>query len=262
MTSPDIAQIYYRVGKRNKIWALARIITSNEYGRILVIFNSEWLAERTLGILDRYGYRGKVLPSTERSTQRVAVLAELTKGELDLLLATDITGRGSDIGEVSAVVNYDVPLSPDIYFDRVNRIFGNGTRGVAITFVSRDEANLMDRIQLQTNTKIELKSIPPLPEGEKDRIREFMDPDEVGDIFGMVRFCLELGERDGVNLYDMFNLVGKLTRCTDDAIGDIEITGDRTYFKIHKSYADVFFRKDRLRFKTNTGSLKVVPCEE
>jgi len=257
-----VEQIYYRVGNRNKIWALGRVILSNEDSGILVIMNSERQAFRIQGILDRYGYRGKVLPPSDRSDPRAATLAEFRDGDADLLLATDMTSRGSDMGDISILVFYDTPLSPDMYLDRVNSLFGNEGKGVVITFVSRDEVNLMDRIQRKTDSKVELKSIPSLPEGLKDRIREFMDPDEIADVFGMVRFCLELGERDGVNLYDMYNLIGKLTRCTDDAIGDIEIKEDRTFFKIHKSYADVFFRKDRLRFKTSTGSLKVVPCEE
>ena len=224
--------------------------------------NSERQAVRTLDILDRYGYRGKVLPSSDRTDPRAAILAEFANGDIDLLLATDNTGRGQDIGDISILVHYDTPLSPDTYLDRVNGLFGNEIGGMVITFVSRDELNLMDRIRRMTGSKVELKCVPPLPEGRKDRIREFMDPDEIADVFGMVRFCLELGERDGVNLYDMYNLIGKLTRCTDDAIGDIEIKEDITFFKIHKSYADAFFRKDRLRFKTNSGSLKVVPCEE
>jgi ATP-dependent RNA helicase DeaD len=72
----------------------------------------------------------------------------------DILVATDVASRGLDISQVEAVINYDVPQDPLIYFHRVGRTARAGDTGRAFTLVSGDEQSDFERILSLSKAKI------------------------------------------------------------------------------------------------------------
>ena len=258
-----VSHVFYRVGNRNKIWALSRIIDNIDHNddedrKILVFTCSDHSARKIDSLLGKFGY-SRFCPVDRGDTPgTVEVLGDFDDGNHGVAIITDRALDGPDFQGICLAVNYDVPKDPALYRARAVKVgFGEGN-GKIINLVSREEMHYLVRIRETLDMDVGEREVPPLPEGKVERTKRFFDPDEMGDLYGMVTFSLELGRNGGVNTYDMFNLIGKLARCRDDAIGDITIDEERTCFQIHKSHAHMFLNKEYLRFKTRTARLRIV----
>lgn len=82
---------------------------------------------------------------------RDRVFTSLRAGELNLLVATDVVGRGIDVSTVSHIINYDIPLDCDDYVHRVGRTGRMGREGIAFTFVTQNEGQQLTAIELNIN---------------------------------------------------------------------------------------------------------------
>jgi superfamily II DNA/RNA helicase len=91
-------------------------------------------------------------------SSRLAELDRFKSGEINILCASDVAARGLDIKGVSHVINYDIPWHPDDYIHRIGRTGRAGATGVAITFVTRSDAEHVDAIQKLTGMKIPVRT--------------------------------------------------------------------------------------------------------
>lgn len=82
---------------------------------------------------------------------RDRVFASLRSGQLQILVATDVVGRGIDVSTVSHIINYDIPLDCDDYVHRVGRTGRMGREGIAFTFVTAAEGEQLTAIELNIN---------------------------------------------------------------------------------------------------------------
>jgi ATP-dependent RNA helicase RhlE len=71
------------------------------------------------------------------------------RGELKVMIATDVSARGIDIPDVEIVVNYDLPETPEFYVHRVGRTGRGNSPGVAVSFCSKEEKQLLSKIEAQ-----------------------------------------------------------------------------------------------------------------
>ena len=74
---------------------------------------------------------------------REASLASLRSGEVDILVATDLAGRGIDVQDVSLVINYQMANTIEAYVHRIGRTGRAGKQGTAITFLTNDDDEVM-----------------------------------------------------------------------------------------------------------------------
>jgi ATP-dependent RNA helicase DeaD len=82
---------------------------------------------------------------------RDRVMKAFRAGEVRILVATDVVGRGIDVTSISHIVNYDIPQSSDDYVHRVGRTGRMGREGVAYTFVTTEEGGELTRIEMLIN---------------------------------------------------------------------------------------------------------------
>jgi CxxC-x17-CxxC domain-containing protein len=87
--------------------------------------------------------------------QRDFVSNSFRKGNIKLLVATDVAARGLDIQGITHIINYDVPLDALVYFHRIGRTARMGLEGTAITLVGYGEITELNRIKALTKTRIE-----------------------------------------------------------------------------------------------------------
>jgi ATP-dependent RNA helicase DeaD len=92
--------------------------------------------------------------------QRERVMRRLRSGTADLVVATDVAARGLDIEQLTHVVNYDVPASPDAYVHRIGRVGRAGREGVAITLAEPREHRMLKAIERVTRHRIAIEKIP------------------------------------------------------------------------------------------------------
>ena len=90
-------------------------------------------------------------------SSRLAELDRFKSGEINILCASDVAARGLDIKGVSHVINYDIPWHPDDYIHRIGRTGRAGATGVAITFISRSDAEHVESIEKLTGMKIPVR---------------------------------------------------------------------------------------------------------
>jgi superfamily II DNA/RNA helicase len=91
--------------------------------------------------------------------ERLKALDAFKKGEVDLLVATDVAARGLDIKDVPAVFNFDVPFNAEDYIHRIGRTGRAGADGIAVTLVSPSDTRLMSDLEKLLKRKIEIEAL-------------------------------------------------------------------------------------------------------
>jgi superfamily II DNA/RNA helicase len=87
-------------------------------------------------------------------------LEAFKKGEVDLLVCTDVAARGLDIKDVPAVFNFDVPFNAEDYVHRIGRTGRAGASGLAVTLVSPSDMRLVADIEKLIKNKLEVETFP------------------------------------------------------------------------------------------------------
>jgi superfamily II DNA/RNA helicase len=138
-TVATITQLLAKCGRESfeKRDALRRLIRSAEGMKNAIVFCNRKRDVATLHrSLLRHGFSVQALHGDMDQPARMAALEQFRKGEVTLLVASDVAARGLDIPDVSHVYNFDVPVHPDDYVHRIGRTGRAGRTGHAITLVS------------------------------------------------------------------------------------------------------------------------------
>ena len=228
-------QYYFNVGRKNKLWALCRVL-DKEKPKAIIFCHTKRMVDTLVERLQKLEYKVEAIHGDMAQNKREKVMKRFREDKIDLLVATDVAARGLDIADVNYVINYDIPDHPDSYVHRIGRTGRAGREGTAITFLTSDEAHLLRAIVNYTGVNIEPKEVP---DGEgQDTVRKVVDYDQISDLFGMVKFEVNIGKKDGVNRNKLINLVGKATRINDRSIGNMYIQEEVSMIEVHKDFAN------------------------
>lgn len=133
---PDILQRAIEVDPARRTQLLRQLIQENDWTRVLVFVATKYATEHVAEKLRRAGINAAALHGELSQGARTETLANLKAAKIAVVVATDIAARGIDIAQLPAVVNYDLPRSPDDYIHRIGRTGRAGESGVAVSFVS------------------------------------------------------------------------------------------------------------------------------
>jgi ATP-dependent RNA helicase DeaD len=238
-TIETIEQIYYSVGRRNKLWALTRVLDHEERGLMLIFCATKRMVDRLVDDLARLGHRAEALHGDLSQRRRQLVLEKFKDSEIKILVATDVAARGLDIDDITHVINYDLPDEPDVYVHRIGRTGRMGKLGKAISFVSKHDRHQLDLVQEVAGGLIELREPPEPPAGEngKDRVRKVIDWEHVSDKFGNCHFSIDVGSAQGATMVKVHKLVRGATKVPDYLIANIRIGQDESNFSVPKDSA-------------------------
>ncbi|MBD3639243.1 MAG: DEAD/DEAH box helicase [Crocinitomicaceae bacterium] len=131
----------------DKRFFLERLIKENPNLKFLVFVRTKVRAERVKAAMERVNITSETIHGDKEQKSREAVLDEFKKGGNKVLIATDVTARGIDIPHIDQVVNYDLPEKAEYYVHRVGRTGRGKERGVAISFCSKSERELLKEIE-------------------------------------------------------------------------------------------------------------------
>ncbi|WP_276497680.1 DEAD/DEAH box helicase [Pontibacter litorisediminis] len=131
----------------DKRFFLERVVKENPEKKILAFVRTKVRAERVVAAMERVGIKAESIHGGKEQTDRLEVMRRFKKGEVKLLIATDVSARGIDIPEVEYVVNYDLPEQPENYVHRVGRTGRGSEKGIAISFCSLEERPILEEIQ-------------------------------------------------------------------------------------------------------------------
>ncbi|KAJ7273625.1 P-loop containing nucleoside triphosphate hydrolase protein [Mycena haematopus] len=136
-------------GDEKKKQKLLEILNSGQYPSPIIVFvNQKKTADMVAKDLSRANWSTTTLHSGKNQEQREAALQSLRNGDSDVLVATDLAGRGIDVQDVSLVINFQMASSIEAYVHRIGRTGRAGKQGVAITFLTNDDDEVMCVIQI------------------------------------------------------------------------------------------------------------------
>ncbi len=229
-------QYYIPVGRRNKTWALCRILDIDQPKAIIfcqTIKMVDLLEERLL----KYNYKVEAIHGDLPQSKRERVINDLRNDKIDVLIATDVAARGLDIEDINYVINYDMPESVDTYIHRIGRTGRAGKEGIAVSFVTSDEEHLVTEFQRRTDMLIEKMAVPE-KEGMKDTVKKVIDYDQISDPFGMVKFEINLGKEDRYGKVSLADFIIRNGRVRDTTIGKITLGKDSSVVEVHRDFAN------------------------
>ena len=151
----------YHVFDTQKIPLAKDIIQNNSHFTSILIFTST--KKNVLDLVralknNKYTVAG--ISSDFDQKERENVLLGFKSGNIKVLVATDVLSRGIDIANIDMVINYDVPSDAEDYVHRVGRTARAASKGEAVTFVNKDDAYKMIRIERLIERKIEVMPLP------------------------------------------------------------------------------------------------------
>src|SRR4051812_14044106 len=166
-TASTVEQHFFSVSDDDKRRALRQIVRQRGIAQAFVFVNSKLGCARLARSLEREGLNTTALHGDKSQDERLKALDAFKKGEVDLLVATDVAARGLDIKDVPAVFNFDVPFNPEDYIHRIGRTGRAGASGLAVTLVSPSDTRLMADLERLLKHKIEIEAL----EFDEDRPR-------------------------------------------------------------------------------------------
>jgi ATP-dependent RNA helicase DeaD len=107
---------------------------------------------------------------------RDRVFGSLRDGSIDILVATDVVGRGIDVSTVSHIINFDIPMDCDDYVHRVGRTGRMGREGIAFTFVTADEGPQLTSIELNINKLLQRDSLDSVASSSSKKTSHRSEP--------------------------------------------------------------------------------------
>jgi ATP-dependent RNA helicase DeaD len=161
-TVPQIRQIAYEVPEQDKVLALLTLLNEfeEEEPLILLFRRRQDLVDRLTHTLRRLGLPVAGLHGRYTQAERESTVAAFRRGEIRLLIVTNLLARGIDVPGISHVINYDLADSEEEYLHRIGRTGRMGREGVAISFVDPWELPLLDALQARTGGAIEMRTLP------------------------------------------------------------------------------------------------------
>jgi ATP-dependent RNA helicase RhlE len=143
--SEDVEHTFVPVTHDSRLDALLEHLGSKR-DLTLVFVRTKHGADKLVKKLSQHGVTAVAMHGNKTQRQRERALAQFEAYQVDTLVATDVAARGIDVGGISHVINFDPPHDSETYVHRVGRTGRAGATGVAISLVSGDQVNEMNRM--------------------------------------------------------------------------------------------------------------------
>ncbi|WP_041765041.1 ATP-dependent RNA helicase RhlB [Pseudoxanthomonas suwonensis] len=193
ITAARVRQRLYYPSDEEKLPLLLGLLSRSEGARTMVFVNTKVFVERVARALEKAGYRVGVLSGDVPQKKRETLLNRFQKGQLEILVATDVAARGLHIDGIKYVYNYDLPFDAEDYVHRIGRTARLGEEGDAISFACERYAMSLPDIEAYIEQKIPSEPVTaelltPLPRPERVRAEGDEGEDEsIGQIFREAR---------------------------------------------------------------------------
>jgi ATP-dependent RNA helicase DeaD len=173
MNAPNIKQVYFEVVERNKPELLTRLIDAHSIKLAVVFCNTKTQVDQLVEVLKTRGYFADALHGDMSQTHRDKVMNGFRQGTVEILVATDVAGRGIDVNNVEAVFNYDLPRDDEDYVHRIGRTARAGRSGTAFSFIHGKQVYAIKRLERMNGSQITRGTIPTVDELENLKVTHF-----------------------------------------------------------------------------------------
>ena len=174
-TVERIKQQYITVKAHQKMDALTRVLEVEQFDGMIIFVRTK---SSTVDIADRLqarGFSSAALNGDLSQAIRERTIGKLKRGQVDVVVATDVAARGLDVERISHVINFDIPYDNESYVHRIGRTGRAGREGNAILFITPKETRLLRSIEKTTKSTIAPLTMPSNAQVSDQRIQQFTE---------------------------------------------------------------------------------------
>jgi ATP-dependent RNA helicase RhlE len=160
-TAPPVtvSHAMYPVAQHLKTALLLELLKHTDTESVLIFTRTKHRAKRLGEQLEKAEYKAASLQGNLSQNRRQAALDGFRDGTYQILVATDIAARGIDVSQISHVINYDIPDTPEAYIHRIGRTGRAARSGDAFTLVTTDDTAMVRTIEKKLNAQIKRRTI-------------------------------------------------------------------------------------------------------
>jgi len=160
VSTPDrVSQSVYFVQRNQKAATLTQFLRQTRRSRTLVFSRTKRGADKIAKGLQRDGIRAVSIHGGKTQAKRDAVMRDFKSKRPPVLVATDLAARGLDFSDISHVINFDLPDTPEVYVHRIGRTARAGASGEAVSFCAQDERKQLRSIERLTGQAVPVEEI-------------------------------------------------------------------------------------------------------
>jgi len=154
--------VHYADGYEHKQKLTAALLKKNEGQQTIIFTATKISADELSEWLKMEGFRSAAMHGDLAQRDRRRTLDRLRKGDIDVLVATDVAARGIDVAGITLVLNFDLPRFSEDYIHRIGRTGRAGRSGEAVSLVTKNDFTLLTRIRRQYNLNFSVQVIEGL----------------------------------------------------------------------------------------------------
>lgn len=158
-----IRHAVYPVAEEQRLEMLQKLLKIDGTDSVIIFVRTKQRADRLGRDLQRKRIDAGVIHGDRSQDQRIRTLENFRRGRCSVLVATDVAARGLDIKDITHVINFDVPLTPEDYIHRIGRTGRAEATGDAFTLVSQEEGHLLREIEKTLNERVPRVILPDFP---------------------------------------------------------------------------------------------------
>jgi ATP-dependent RNA helicase DeaD len=241
LTVDTVEQFALEVPAREKPDALVRVLEAERPDQALVFVRTKIRCDQLYRNLRDKGWNVKAIHGDMTQGARDGVMISFKEGRLPLLIATDVASRGLDITGISHVINFDVPISPDVYVHRIGRTGRVGRSGRAITFYEPRQQREIAAIENHAGVKLSpwVKDARVAPTAVTPPPRRHSKPRDQANGDGPLRKLIVAGGRaGGLEPSDIIHAITSATGLDGEAVRNVRMLERFAFVEVPEAEAD------------------------
>jgi ATP-dependent RNA helicase DeaD len=246
LTVDTVEQFALEVAQRDKTEALVNVLQAERPEQALIFVRTKIRCDQLYRTLRDKGMNVKALHGDMSQGSRDGVMISFKDGRVTLLVATDVASRGLDISGISHVINFDVPVSPDVYVHRIGRTGRVGRSGRAITFYEPRQQRELEAIEKHAGVKMSpwVKDAHVAPTAVTPKPKRHSKPHDAepnveinGD--GVPRKLLVLGGRaQGIEPSDLIQALTSAGGLEGEAVRNVRVLEQFSFVEVPEHDAE------------------------
>ena len=165
-----IEHVVYPVGEHQKAELFVELLQQHNWFKVLVFTSTKAQADELMTKLKPLKIKAAICHGDKSQGSRRRAIADFKADKIQVLVATEVAARGLDIKDLDHVVNFNLPYLAEDYVHRVGRTGRAGSKGQAISFVSREEERTLNNIERLIGESIKRIKVPGYSVGNRDSI--------------------------------------------------------------------------------------------
>jgi ATP-dependent RNA helicase DeaD len=241
LTVDSVEQFSVDVKPGDKADTLVEVLRAERPDQAIVFTRTKIRCDQLYRKLRDRGMNVRALHGDMSQGQRDGVMLAFKGGRVPILVATDVAARGLDISTVTHVINFDVPVSPDIYVHRIGRTGRVGRSGRAITFIEPRQTRELAAIERHIKTEItpwaEGAHTKPAPVEERPRRHSKPRLSRNGDE-PQAKLIVDAGRAEGIEVADLVHAVTGAAGIDGEAVRDVRVLERFSFLSVPRSEAE------------------------